>query len=513
MSGLDMTNAAGAPRDLAALLCGIAAMPTGIAVSDISLDSRTVRRGGLFLACAGRRTHGLVGAAAAVDAGARAVLWEPAAGHSPPAGLAARAFVAPVPALSRHAGTIAARFYDAPSAALTVTGITGTNGKTTSAWLLAQALDQAGRRCGYVGTLGIGLPPAAVAPGEYTTADAVAVQRQLASLRAAGADCVAMEVSSHALDQARVDAVEFRVAAFTNLTRDHLDYHGTMAAYGAAKAKLFAWPTLRARVFNVDDEFGASLAANAAPAGTIVVARSAEGCEIATRLERAGAQSLRAEAVRATGDGLAFRVTGTPGAAEVAIPLIGEFNVDNALLVLGCLLALELPLEAAAAALAHCRAPSGRMEAIGGGERPLAIVDYAHTPDALAKALRAVRAHCAGRLHLVFGCGGERDAGKRPQMAAIAAQLADVVVLTDDNPRGESPQRIVADIVAGLPATVRAEVIHDREQAIRHALGAARVGDVVLVAGKGHEDYQIVGSLRRPFSDQQVTRAALGVAA
>jgi UDP-N-acetylmuramoyl-L-alanyl-D-glutamate--2,6-diaminopimelate ligase len=197
----------------------------------------------------------------------------------------------------------------------------------------------------------------------------------------------------------------------------------------------------------------------------------------------------------------------------VRLALVGVFNVDNALLVLGCLLALDLPLAAAVDALADCGAPPGRMETIGAEGRPLAIVDYAHTPDALAKALRAARAHCTGRLHVVFGCGGERDSGKRPQMAAIAAQLADVVVLTDDNPRGESPQRIVADILAGLPAGARAEVIHDREQAIRHALAAAAAGDVVLLAGKGHEDYQLVGNLRRPFSDQQVARAALGVAA
>ncbi len=512
MSGVGLVDAAAAPRDLAGLLAGIASAPAGIAVSDVSLDSRTLRRDGLFLACAGRRTHGLVGAQAAVDAGARAVLWEPAAGQAPPAGLAARAFVAPVPNLSRHAGTIAARFYDAPSSAMTVTGITGTNGKTTSAWLLAQALGRTGRRCGYVGTLGVGLPPANVAPGEYTTADAVVVQRQLASLRAAGADCVAMEVSSHALDQARVAAVEFRVAAFTNLTRDHLDYHGSMAAYGEAKARLFAWPSLRARVFNVDDAFGAALAAGAA-GRSIVVARSAAGRDASVRLERAGAMALRADGLRATADGFVFRVTGTFGESEVAIALIGDFNVDNALLVLGCLLAMDLPLDAAVAALAACRAPAGRMEAIGGGALPLAIVDYAHTPDALAKALRAARAHCAGRLHVVFGCGGERDAGKRPLMAAIAAELADVVVLTDDNPRGESPQRIVADIVAGLPSGYRAEVIHDRERAIRAALGAAQAGDVVLLAGKGHEDYQIVDGQRRPFSDQSVARAALGVVA
>ena len=229
------------------------------------------------------------------------------------------------------------------------------------------------------------------------------------------------------------------------------------------------------------------------------------------RLAALGALVLRADAVRGTSRGLEFTLGGSFGSRRMTVPLVGDFNVDNVLLVLGCLLALDVPLDAAVAALARGRAPAGRMEAIGGGAGPLAIVDYAHTPDALSKALRASRAHCAGRLHVVFGCGGDRDAGKRPQMGAIAAQLADAVIVTDDNPRTESPQAIVADIVAGLPAGGRAEVVHDRAAAIRAALAAARPGDVVLVAGKGHEDYQIVGSERRPFSDQAVVRQALGI--
>jgi UDP-N-acetylmuramoyl-L-alanyl-D-glutamate--2,6-diaminopimelate ligase len=502
-------------RELACLLEGIADVPAGIVVSDVTLDSRRAAAGGLFLACAGRRTHGLVGATAAVEAGARAVLWEPAGEVAPPAALAARAFVAPVPALSQHAGTIAARFFDAPSRALTVAGITGTNGKTTSAWLLAQALHELGRPCGYVGTLGAGLAPGPLAPGEFTTADAVSVQRQIAALRAAGAQCVAMEVSSHALDQHRVAGVEFRVAAFTNLTRDHLDYHGSMAAYGAAKARLFGWPSLAARVFNVDDAFGAALAESSlrsGEAGTLVVARRPESRPTVQELAVRGARVLQAGATRSSGRGLELEIDGSFGAHALVVPLIGDFNADNALLVLGCLLSLDVAPEAAVAALARGCAPAGRMEAIGGGDGPLAIVDYAHTPDALAKALQAARGHCRARLHVVFGCGGDRDAGKRPQMGAIAAQLADVVVLTDDNPRSESPQRIVADIAAGLPAGRQATVIHDRAEAIRAALAQAGTGDVVLIAGKGHEDYQIVGRQRRAFSDQAVARAALGLA-
>lgn len=503
-------------RELAGLVGGRVAVPAGLAVEDITLDSRQARPGSLFLACAGRRTHGLVGAAAAVEAGARAVLWEPVPGVEPPPGLASRAFFAPLPGLGREAGTIAARFFGAPSAAMAVAGITGTNGKTTSAWLLAQALGELGRPCGYVGTLGSGLPPGPITSGEYTTADAVAVQRQLASLRAAGASCVAMEVSSHALDQHRVGGVEFRVAAFSNLTRDHLDYHGTMDAYGAAKARLFDWPTLAARVFNVDDAFGARLAAAStrnAHAATLVVSRE-QGARAGLRaLQAAGALALEAHGVRSSTRGLELRVGGSFGEHELVLPLVGEFNVDNALLVLGCLLALRAPADAAVAALARARAPSGRMEAFGGGGQPLVIVDYAHTPDALAKALRAARAHCAGQLQVVFGCGGDRDAGKRPQMGAIAATLADAVIVTDDNPRTESAQRIAADIVAGFPAQTPVAVIHDRAAAIHAALAAARPGDVVLVAGKGHEDYQVVGHERLPFSDQAVVRAALGLEA
>ena len=511
---LGRAGIAPAPQALARLLDGIAAAPAGLEVTDVTLDSRRAQPGGLFLACAGRRTHGLVGAGAAVAAGARAVLWEPVEGVEPPATLAAQAFVAPVDGLARHAGTIAARFFGAPSRAMAVAGITGTNGKTTTAWLLAQALREAGRPCGYVGTLGTGLAPGPVAAGEFTTADAVSVQRQLATLRAAGAHCVAMEVSSHALDQHRVGGVEFRVAAFTNLTRDHLDYHGTMQAYGAAKSRLFGWPMLAARVFNVDDPFGIALAEAAVRTGgaaTLVVARQAQGLAALRRLQALGALSLRAGAVRSSGRGLEFEVAGSFGSHEVVVPLVGDFNVDNALLVLGCLLSMDVPADAAVAALARGQAPSGRMEAFGGGTRPLAVVDYAHTPDALAKALRAARAHCAGRLHVVFGCGGDRDAGKRPQMAAIAAQLADAIVVTDDNPRTESPEAIVADILRGLPAGVAATVQHDRAVAILGTLQAAHAGDVVLVAGKGHEDYQIVGEERRPFSDQDVVRAALGI--
>ena len=509
---------------LQALCAGLAAPPHGIVVEDLSLDSRRLGAGGLFLACAGRRTHGLAAIGEALARGARAVLWEPAPGIAPPSA-APGVWMAPVEGLGRHASAIADRFFGAPSGAMAVTGITGTNGKTTVAWLLAQAQQGV-----YLGTLGAGRPPGGVVAGELTTADAVTVQRQLAAARDGGAECVAMEVSSHALDQDRVAAVHFRVAVFTNLTRDHLDYHGTMAAYGAAKARLFDMPALAARVFNVDDAFGAELALRHAGAGALWLAcRTAAGREAAARCM---AQDPRAVLLAggplergARGLGFALELSGGVDAvaglaaagaaprveARVEGPLVGDFNADNLLAALGALLALGTPLPAALAALARATAPPGRMEAMHADGRPLAIVDYAHTPDALAKALQAARAHCAGRLVVVFGCGGDRDRGKRPQMAAVAAELADEVVITDDNPRSEAPDAIAADIAAGLPAGKAARIVHDRAAAIRGAIAAASADDAVLVAGKGHEDYQLVGAERRPFSDRAEARAALAL--
>jgi UDP-N-acetylmuramoyl-L-alanyl-D-glutamate--2,6-diaminopimelate ligase len=494
-----------APRSLAELTAGFATVPEGIVVGDVTLDSRAATPGTLFLACRGRTHHGVRFAAEAVARGARAVLYEAelAAGESLPA-LAPGTFVAAVPTLTERAGVIADRFFGAPSRDLTVAGITGTNGKTTCAWLLAQALQQCRGPAAYMGTLGFGVPPA-LTPTVHTTPDAVSVQRQLAALRDLGAECVGMEVSSHALDQSRVNGVRFHTAAFTNLTRDHLDYHGTMEAYAAAKARLFTWPGLAHRIINIDDAFGRELAARDSAARLIVTARSAPRSAVG----EAGAY-VRAVGVTAEQTGLSLEVESSWGAAEFAVRLVGEFNVDNVLTVLAVLLAWDIPLERAARALAHCRAASGRMEMFGGrGRTPLAIVDYAHTPDALAKALRTARLHCRGQLRVVFGCGGDRDAGKRPQMGAVAAELADDIIVTDDNPRSEDPARIVADILAGITRPTPHMTEHDRALAIRIALERCDADDVALIAGKGHEDYQIQGTTRRAFSDQAVVSAEL----
>ncbi len=480
---------------------------TAIEVRDISLDSRRVAPGSLFLACAGRRSHGLAHLPEALARGAAAVLWEPAPGIARP-GVPAGVFCAPLPGLGALAGTLADRFFGRPSASLVVAGVTGTNGKTTVAWLLAQCLGLLGQRCGYAGTLGVGVPPGDVMGGEYTTADAVTVHRQIAALAGAGAAAVAMEVSSHALDQHRVEGVRFRVAGFTNLSRDHLDYHGTMQAYGEAKARLFAWPALQARVINVDDGFGAGLAARAGSGRLYVTCRSEAGAACAQVLQAAGATVLHARRVRPAGDGLRLGLQLPDGPAELALPLVGEFNADNVLTVLGMLLALGVAATDALAALAAVKAPPGRMEPVVVPGSALGIVDYAHTPDALAKALQAARAHCSGRLHVVFGCGGDRDTGKRPLMGEVAGRLADEIVVTDDNPRSECPAAITSAIVAGLPPGRAARVIPDRAEAIRAAVAAAHPGDVIVVAGKGHEDYQLVGSERRAFSDRGVLRAA-----
>jgi UDP-N-acetylmuramoyl-L-alanyl-D-glutamate--2,6-diaminopimelate ligase len=324
-----------------------------------------------------------------------------------------------------------------------------------------------------------------------------------------------MEVSSHALDQERCAGVRFHTAVFTNLTRDHLDYHADMGAYGAAKARLFNWPTLAARIINVDDPFGLELAREQLQAR---LARDTPGARLFLTSQRpaewaaSGADYVCASAVRPLASGVTIDIESSRGSARLDSSLIGSFNVDNLLTVLAVLLAWELPLASACDALARCSAPPGRMQAEGGGAWPLALIDYAHTPDALAKALHAARAHCRGQLWCVFGCGGERDRGKRGEMGRIAATLADQIIVTDDNPRREDAREIVVPIMEAITAAGGAphtRVIHDRAQAIRAALGHAQAQDVVLVAGKGHEDYQIVGSDRRAFSDAAVVRQVL----
>lgn len=491
-------------KSLAALLENLATnVPAETQVRDLTLDSRNVQPGAAFVALRGARTHGLAFVQEALARGARAVLWEPAPQIAPPS-LPDDVVGVPVPKLACALGAIADRFFASPSSELEVVAITGTNGKTTTAYMLAEAFDKLGMSAAYMGTLGFGRV-GAVQARAHTTPDCITVHRELAELRNSGVRCVGMEVTSHALDQHRVAGVRFHSALFTNLTRDHLDYHGTLEAYGETKARLFEWPTLAHAIVNVDDPFGRTLVERARGALTLYGRKSSQPDSVAADTRHVYAANFTAEPL-----GLAIDVESSWGRARMHSRLIGAFNVDNALAVLAALLGFGVTVRDALEALERCAAPPGRMEMLIAPGKPLVVIDYAHTPDALEKALRAMRAHCTGRLHCVFGCGGERDAGKRPLMGAIAETLADAVIVTDDNPRGEDGQAIVSGILAGMHCPGRAHVERDRAAAIEQAIARASAGDAVLVAGKGHEDYQIVGAVTRHFSDREVALAALG---
>lgn len=462
-----------------------------LSVSGLGLDSRAVQPGWLFLALPGARSDGRQHITEAVAAGARAVAYEAADGFGCTPGVPAL----PVAGLRGRLSAIAGRFYGEPSHQLGVLGVTGTNGKTSVSQMLAQALQLLGEPCGVIGTLGSGMPGQLQAHG-MTTPDPLGVQRQLAELLQQGARWVSMEVSSHALDQQRVAAVRMRVGLFTNLSRDHLDYHGDMHSYGEAKARLFTEQPIEAAVINLDDQLGASLPAR---------------CKVPVigySLQQPQAQ-LFADQLVFDADGIHARVHWQGRSHALHSPLLGRFNLYNLLAVLGGLLAVQQPIETSLPLLAQVQAPAGRMQRLGGNGQPLVVVDYAHTPDALHNALAALRAHTRGRLLCVFGCGGERDRGKRPLMAAVAEAGADRVLVTSDNPRGEVAQTIIEEILAGLQQPQRAVVQVDRAQAIRQAILQADAGDVILLAGKGHEDYQEIAGVKYPFSDIDQAQAAL----
>jgi UDP-N-acetylmuramoyl-L-alanyl-D-glutamate--2,6-diaminopimelate ligase len=484
---------------LAELLPDVAGIPAELVITGLVQDSRALRPGDAFVAVLPARqevpsSHGLNIAAQARAAGASAILFEPPA----PADIAAPAGAIAVPNLVARMGEMADRFHGEPSRAMRVVGVTGTNGKTSTVQLLAQAWTLQGRRAGTIGTLGAG-PYGKPVPTGFTTPLVLQMHALLAELRDAGIEAVAMEVSSHALDQGRTDHVRFEVAAFTNLTRDHLDYHGDMDAYAAAKARLFAWPELRAAVLNLDDAFGRELHASL-PASVRGIGVSAAG---------RGEADIRAENLGLDGNGIGFDLLVGDARHPVASPLLGRFNADNLLAVAGVLHAFGAEPPAIAKLLSQLQPIHGRMNRLGGNGRPVVVVDYAHTPDALEQALSSLRAHARGRLLCVFGCGGERDAGKRPQMAAIAERLADGVIVTDDNPRGEDGDAIVAGILRGFADASRVIVERDRARAIAIAIDAANADDVVLIAGKGHEPDQDIAGVRHPFDDTGVAKAAL----
>ena len=473
-------------------------------------DSRAVRPGDTFVAYPGQSRDGREFIPQALARGAASVLWERAGFRWNPRW---RAPNLGVRQLRRNAGEIASRVHGRPSARLHVIGVTGTNGKTTCSQWIAQALTRCGRRCAVIGTLGYGVR-APLRPLANTTPDALWLHAQLAEFARRGAQAVAMEVSSIGLDQDRVAGVEFDVALFTNLSRDHLEYHRTLRRYGEAKARLFAWQTLRHAVVNLDDDFGAALARGIGRPGLEVIGygfTAARGAPLARVMGSNLVTSAR---------GVSFDAKTPWGAARVTSPVLGRHNAYNLLGTLAVLLASGVTLRKAVAALSALTPVPGRLQRVGGGPRPLVVVDYAHTPDALEQALTTLRGLLdsnasrltphTSRLICVFGCGGERDRGKRPQMGRVAAALADRVVITSDNPRGEDPRQIIEDIVGGVRRAGGGMAIEpDRRAAILRAVQEARRGDIVLLAGKGHEEYQEIRGARRPFSDAAVAREAV----
>ncbi len=490
--------------------------------AELTSDSRAVNEGDVFFAIKGGQYDGRRFIPDAIARGAAAIVYD------------ATAFAwqdewkvpnRPERELKRSAGTIAADWYRRPADGLLTIGVTGTSGKTSTALWLAQALGALGERTVMVGTLGIGFPDDLVDSG-MTTPDAVMLQRRLRALVDAGATALAIEVSSIGLEEGRVADMQFDVAVFTNLTRDHLDYHRTMAAYESAKQKLFQWPGLVHAVINADDAAGGRFAVIAAAAGVDVLRTSASG---------AAQAELRARKISVRAEGLAFELFGAFGVRQVYTEFIGTFNVSNLLGVIGALLAFGTPIDIALNALQVLKPVPGRLERVdvapgerpGGIAAPMVLVDYAHKPDALEKALNACRPIVDardGELIVIFGCGGDRDAGKRPIMGEIAARLADRVVVTSDNPRTEQPSTIIEQIVAGIgnlgfnplssgytgpSLDERVRVVPDRRAAIYEAIALAQAADVVVIAGKGHESYQEIDHVRHPFSDVDVATEAL----
>ena len=480
-------------------------------VRTLQSDSRTVAAGDGFVAWPGAAVDGRRFVADALAAGAAACLVEAD-------GAEAFAFegekIAAMRGLKAAAGEVASRYLSTPSARLDVIAVTGTNGKTSTAWWIAQALTAADRRCAVVGTLGIGEPslgsaeagePARLVSTGLTTPDPITLQKALRGFVDSGVVACAIEASSIGIAEHRLAGTRVAVAVFTNFSQDHLDYHGDMAAYWQAKAQLFAWPGLKAAVVNLDDAQGVELAASLAAAGR---------ADVWTTSARSDAR-LRADAVRYDREGLAFDVLEGGERVRLATPLIGDYNVANLLSVIGVLRSLGVTLADAVDACAALTPVPGRMQrvvAAAGEALPEVVVDYAHTPDALEKALTALQplaAQRGGVLWCVFGCGGNRDAGKRPLMGAIARRLAGRVVVTSDNPRLESADFIISQILAGALGHDEVDVIENRAEAIRHAVGSAAAADIVLIAGKGHEDYQEIGGTRQPFSDAVHARDAL----
>lgn len=478
-----------------------------VMIKGLSFDSRTIQDGYLFLAIKGESVNGIEFINNAIEQGAAAVLWDANAqadaiklnwrknsqGNEIP--------IVALENLQGLAGEVASRFYNEPSTRLPVCGVTGTNGKTSCADFIAQMMS-IDAPCGLMGTLGSGVYPELTETG-FTTPDAITCQQWLADMDSRKAKFAVMEVSSHALIQGRVSGIQFDSAVFTNLSRDHLDFHGDMQTYADAKSKLFKTKGLKNAIINIDDE-----------AGRNIIDELEKGIQcVCYGLDKSYNPDVFGSNVQLNEQGLSMQVTTPWGEGQLQAPVIGDFNASNLLAVLSVMLIQGIGFEESLKRLKTIKSVAGRMQRFGGDSSPLVIVDFAHTPDALAQALISLRQHTQHHLWCVFGCGGDRDKGKRPLMGTVAEKNADFIVLTNDNPRSEKPDLIIEDIKSGLSSETKVFVEQDRQAAIHFAIKQAKAGDVVLVAGKGHENYQLIGDKKYPFDDAEEVQHQLEVCA
>lgn len=479
----------------------------GITVNAIVQDNRKARNGDLFIAHQGYNTHGLLYAQDAVAKGVSVVLWdgELERGSEILDSISNKVLCIHCKDLKDKVGLIASRYYEQPSLSLNVIGVTGTDGKTSIAHFLAQCLDAYDVHCGVLGTLGNGFIND-LHPTGLTTVDALLVQKTLADIQQAGARHVVMEVSSHGLDQGRVNGVAFTTAVLSNMALDHLDYHGTADHYAAAKRRLFYTPGLGSAVINLDDAFGRELAKEVRE-HVCVWGYSLE--KDVTAYRDCADYFVNAQEIKPFERGCHLSVSTPRGEGRFDIPLLGRFNVSNALAVLSTLLLSQISFEKAVNSLSAIHSVDGRVEIIAEDDKPVVVVDYAHTEQGLSAVCRSMRDHFKGRVWCVFGCGGDRDNSKRPMMAKVAEAFADKIIVTTDNPRHEDPQSIIDEVLTGFSSLDKVEAILDRRQAIDIAISNAQPGDVVLLAGKGHETSQIVGDVHIAFDDRRVAREFL----
>lgn len=470
-------------------------------ISELCLDSRVVQKNGLFLAIKGTQLDGRQYIQQAISHGAIAVLVDVDAAQDILTYQATVPLI-PIQRLQQKTGQLASRFYANPAAKLRMIGITGTSGKTSCSHFIAQSLQALHEPCGIIGTMGSGFYGALSETG-LTTPDAVTLQMILQQFVLQGAKAVAMEVSSHSIDQGRVNGVEFDLGIFTNLSQDHLDYHGDMESYAKVKRRFLAEMPVKNRIINADDSYGMRWINELFPQKSIF-AYSTRKLSLPANLPL-----VYTEHVASTRHGVKAKVKSPWGEADIFLPLMGQFNLSNSLAVLTALCVYGIAFQDAVDCLSKLQAVPGRMQTLGGGAQPLVVVDYAHKPDALEKVLQALRYHAEGKLWCVFGCGGERDRGKRPLMAKIAETLADKVIVTNDNPRHEKPEAIVAEILRGFSHPEKVSVELDRSKAIENSIQWAEAGDCVLIAGKGAEHYQQIGDEKLPFDDVEKVREYL----